>query len=205
MGFLFRWMGRGFALLGLLYVAVSVVPGIDASIIRVLSGAWNEPKGDILIVLGGDTLDDMIGESSYWRSVYAARVWRERTFRQLVISGGGKAGAAAPAIQMKTFVVCAGVPEPVVRTETDSTSTRENALYTARLLKDVPGRKVLLASDYHAFRAYRCFRKAGLDVVPSPFPDALKRVGVWRKRWPQFIDLWIEIAKIGYYKTRGWI
>jgi uncharacterized SAM-binding protein YcdF (DUF218 family) len=65
-----------------------------------------------------------------------------------------------------------------------------------------PGRKVLLLSDYHAFRAYRSFRRAGLELVPSPFPDALKRVGMWWKRWLAFIDLCIEISKIGYDKSR---
>jgi uncharacterized SAM-binding protein YcdF (DUF218 family) len=205
MAFLLRWTGRALAALGLLYVVVTLVPAIEAGIIRGLSGAWNEPKGDILIVLGADTLHDMIGESSYWRSVYAARIWRAQRFSQLVISGGANPGDVASAIQMKSFLVCQGIPEQSIRTETDSTSTHENALYTARLLKSVPGRKVLLLSDYHAFRAYRSFRKAGLDVVPSPFPDALKRVGVWWKRWPDFIDLCIEISKIGYYKSRGWI
>jgi len=205
MRLLIRWTVRALATLGLLYVAVSAVAGIDGGIIRILSGAWNEPKGDTLIVLGADTIDDMIGESSYWRSVYAVRVWRERSFREVVISGGAGPGLTPAAIQMKGFLVCQGVPEASIRTETASTSTRENALFTARLLKDVPGRKVLLVSDYHAFRAYRCFRKAGLDVTPSPFPDALKRVGVWWKRWPAFIDLCIETGKIGYYQARGWI
>jgi uncharacterized SAM-binding protein YcdF (DUF218 family) len=202
MAFLFRWTGRALAAIGFLYVLVTIVPAIDSGIIRILSDAWNEPKGDILIVLGADTLHDMVGESSYWRSVYAARVWREQKFSQLVISGGANPGDVASAIQMKSFLVCQGIPEQSIRTETDSISTHENALYTARLLKNIPGRKVLLLSDYHAFRVYRSFRRAGLDVVPSPFPDALKRVGMWRKRWPAFIDLYIEISKIGYDKSR---
>ena len=205
MALLIRWLVRALAALGLLYVVVSAAPAIDVGIIRVLSGAWNEPKGDVLIVLGGDVVEDMIGPSSYWRSIYASRVWREQKFRELVISGGAKPGATAPAPLMKDFVVCEGIPAQSVRTETNSISTRENALYTSRLLQDVPGRKVLLTSDYHAFRAYRSFRKAGLDVVPSPFPDALKNVSLWRRRWPLFLELCIEIGKIGYYEARGWI
>jgi len=123
----------------------------------------------------------------------------------MVISGGSTTSGPAVAGLMKSFVACLGVPEASIRIETASTSTRENALNTARLLEHVPGRKVLLTSDYHAYRAYHSFRKAGLDVVPSPFPDALKSVGVWRRRWPAFIELCIEIGKIGYYKARGWI
>jgi uncharacterized SAM-binding protein YcdF (DUF218 family) len=81
----------------------------------------------------------MVGESSYWRSVYAARVWREQKFRQLVISGGANPGDLASALQMKTFQLCEGTPEASIQMETDSTSTHEKALYTARLLKNVSG------------------------------------------------------------------
>jgi hypothetical protein len=52
MAFLFRWTGRALPAIGFLYVLVTVVPAIDSGMIRILSGAWNEPKGDILIVLG---------------------------------------------------------------------------------------------------------------------------------------------------------
>lgn len=202
---LLRYLEHGLAAIGLLYVVVSSSPAIDASILRVLSGAWNDPRGDILIVLGSDQLDDMIGESSYWRSVYATLVWREHEFRELVISGGGKSGAAPVARQMKDFLVCQGVPDSSIQIETQSSTTRENAVNTARLLAGRPGRKILLSSDYHALRAYRAFRKAGADVVPSPFPDSTKRISSWRGRWPVFLDLCVEISKIGYYSARGWI
>jgi hypothetical protein len=40
---------------------------------------------------------------------------------------------------------------------------------------------------------------------PRPFPDALKRANSWRQRWPVFLDLVAETAKIGYYLARRWI
>ena len=55
------------------------------------------------------------------------------------------------------------------------------------------------------YRAYRTFRKPGLDVVPVPFPDAIKRGLFWQGRWPAFLDLVVESAKILYYRVRGWI
>jgi hypothetical protein len=37
----------------------------------------NDPIGEILIVLGGSALEDgIIGQSFYWRSVYALRAYR---------------------------------------------------------------------------------------------------------------------------------
>jgi uncharacterized SAM-binding protein YcdF (DUF218 family) len=115
-----------------------------------------------------------MGQSSYWRSLYATRVYREGQFPQVPLSGGGK---PIPSVMpMRDFLECQGIPPEVILIETASASARENALNTKRLLEGVPGRKViLLTSDYHMFRASRAFKKAGLDVLPRPFPDIRKR------------------------------
>ncbi len=191
--------------IGLLYVVVTTTPLVgwwSSS----LAGSWNDPKGDILIVLGSEiqSADGMIGLSTYWRSVYAVRVWREGGFREMILVGGPSenwtiAGA------MKRFVLSQGVPEEAVKVEGRSLSTRENALYTRDLLVGTPGRKILLTSDYHMFRALRTFRKAGLEVAPRPVPDGLKQAARWQTRWPMFIGLVVETGKIGYYWARGWI
>ena len=65
--------------------------------------------------------------------------------------------------------------------------------------------KVLLTSDYHMYRAHRVFAKQGIQVEPRPIPDVLKRGAGWRGRWPAFLDLLTESAKILYYRARGWI
>jgi uncharacterized SAM-binding protein YcdF (DUF218 family) len=170
---------------------------------RKLGGSWDDPSGDVLIVLGGASLEDnVLGVSSYWRSTYAVRAQRSTPFAQIVISGGGP---THPALAMREFVVCEGVPRERVVVEDRSVSTRENALFVRELLAHTAGRKVLLTSDYHMFRAYRTFRKAGLDVLPRPFPDAIKRSGSHSQRWPIFIDLCEEAAKTAYYFVRGWI
>src|SRR5271166_5581724 len=144
---MFRYIVHALTAIGFTYVAVSIAPIVDSSILRVLSGTWNDPKGDVLIVLGSDTVEELIGESSYWRSVYATWVWRQGGFRKIVISGGAQDGAIPVAKPMKDFLVCQGVPESAVQIETESTSTHENAIKTARLLKDTQGRKILLTSD----------------------------------------------------------
>jgi uncharacterized SAM-binding protein YcdF (DUF218 family) len=191
------------ASLGLLMVLVTVTPLTSWWAAR-LAGPWNNPKGDILIVASGSILGNgMIGESSYWRAIYAALSYREGTFREVVVTGGG---APAPiAIAIADYLVSQGVPRERIRLETRSQTTRENALNVTALLAGAAGRKVLLTSDYHMYRAYRTFRKAGLDVEPLPFPDAGKRGSFWQGRWPAFIDLAIESAKILYYRLRGWI
>ena len=199
-----RYVTRALAAIGFLYVLVSVTP-IDEWWIRFLMGPWNDPKGDVLIVLGSDSVQDVIGANSYWRSVYAVRVWRDGGFREVMVCGGPGGGEAAISERMRDFMVSQGVPVAAIRVETQSRSTRENALYSKVLLDSIPGRKILLTSDFHMFRAHRAFHKAGIAVEPRPIPDGLKQIGSWQNRWPVFVNLCLESVKIGYYFARGWI
>ena len=89
--------------------------------------------------------------------------------------------------------------------ENAATSTRENALYVKLLLAKSQGRKVLLTSDYHMYRAQKAFAKAGLATLPHPFPDAIKRSASRAERWPIFFDLSSEVAKSAYYYLCNWI
>ncbi len=201
---LWRLAVRLMAAIGALFLLVSLTP-LDKWWADALSGDWNRPQGDILIVLGGSMLDNgMIGGSTYWRGVHAVLCYRQARCGQVVLSGGPASGES-PALALRQFVLSQGVPEDVIRVENRSRSTRENALCTAALLRDTPGRKLLLTSEYHMFRASRAFRKAGLDIVTLPSPDVLKRITSWRGRWPAFLDLVLETTKIVYYRTRGWI
>ena len=191
------------AALGFLVLFVTVTPLVNWWAEK-LSGPWYAAKGDTLIVLGGSMLDNgVIGYSSYWRSVYATRAYQSGGFRRIVVSGGALDNPVS--VAMEHFLVCSGVPADIIGTERESRSTRENALYAARLLAGDGSRKVLLTSDYHMYRASRAFAKAGLRVVPSPFPDVIKAGQRWPGRWPAFLELCNETMKIAYYYARGWI
>ena len=153
-----------------------------------------------MIVLGSETsMDGLLGYSSYWRASYAARVWRNGHWRRVIASGRNVA------VPLRDFMVYAGIPMQDIILEDDSTSTRENALQCAKILAALPGRNVLLTSDFHMFRAIRAFRKAGVEVEPLPIPDAGKRAASTAMRWSVFLDLVSESAKISYYFVWGWI
>ncbi len=187
------------AALGLLLVIVSATPFV-AWYGGKLAGPWNDPTGEILIVLGGSELTPgLIGESTYWRAIYALRAWRGNGFRRIVLCGAGVAA------EMRNFLVSQGVPAQAITLETESHSTRENAVNAARLLAGAPGRKVLLTSDYHMFRAVRAFRRVGLAIEPRPFPDARKRGSRVAGRWPAFLDEALETGKIVYYFFHRWL
>lgn len=186
------------AALGLLLVLVTFTP-LDIWWATRLAGPWDNPKGDVLIVLGGSVLGDgTIGRSSYWRAVYAVRAWREGGFKTIVLSG-------TSAEAMQGFLVAQGIPRESIWLETRSRSTRENALFAEPILNEMPGRKVLLTSDYHIYRAQRAFKKVGLDVSTQPSPDVRKRAQSPLGRWEAFLDLTEETVKIADYYLRGWI
>lgn len=199
-----RYLWNLLACFGLLYLLVTVTP-VDLWWARQLAGAWNDPKGDTLIVLGGAALEDgTIGLNSYWRAVYAARAFPEG-FQRIVISGGAPKGSSPVAPGMRDFLVAEGVSRSAITIETESRSTRENAANVARLLAESSGVNVLMTSDLHMFRAHRAFQKAGLRVLPRPFPDAIKRYYCVSCRWDVFLELNVESTKILYYFLRGWI
>jgi uncharacterized SAM-binding protein YcdF (DUF218 family) len=188
-----------FAALGFLMVLVTFTPVVPWYA-RILAGNWGDPKGDTMIVLSGGVIDpETLAPGSYWRCVYADRVWRGGGFRDVMVSGAG----IAPL--MRDMLVFRGIPAAAIRIENGSHSTRENALYTAKLLAGTPGRKVLVTSDYHTFRAERAFRKAGLAVESRPFPDVIKTSKNLTGRWDGFVTEVMETSKIAYYWVRGWI
>jgi uncharacterized SAM-binding protein YcdF (DUF218 family) len=193
------------AALGLLFLVVTFTPVVDWWALLLRGDDYTE-KGDVLIVLSGSMgTDGSMGWSSYLRTTYAWWTFRDGGFRDVLVSGGAINAPAPVAIAMGDFLKFQGVPPEAIHLETQSHSTRENALYSAPLLKTLPGRKVLLTSDYHAFRARRTFATAGVEVSVLPVPDVLKRSGRWLSRWSCFIDVLEETAKIAYYKARGWI
>ena len=126
----------------------------------------------------------MLGETSYRRSLLGVVTWRGTAFREVILSGDFR--STKP---MRDFLVCQGVPSDSILIEGHSTSTRENALFTAEFIRKIPGPYVLLTSDYHMFRAHRAFTKAGVAVTPAPFSDVLKTFNDPLRRWTGFLVL----------------
>ena len=197
-----RLLQRALAAVGLLFLVVTATPVVGWWALW-LSGTWQAPRGETLIVLGADSMGEgMLGYSSYLRAYSAVQVWREGGVREVLILGRGVSGP------MREYLIQHGVPAAVVTAETESGTTLENAVAARRLLV---GRQlsagrglVLLSSDYHMRRAAAVFRRQGLAVVTVPFPDALKRAGNWADRWGLAWGLGVETVKVGWYRVRGW-
>ena len=192
-----RILCRLFAAIGLVTVLVMVTP-IVTWWAQAYAGPIQQPKGDVLILLSaaGDEYGG-ISYSSYWRARQALLAWQTGGFKKIVISGGG------PGIL--DFLLGIGIPRDAIVAERRSTSTRENAIETARLIQNLPGKKVLLTSDFHMYRALRVFRKLGIDAAPMAVPDVLHSTEHWNGRFSAFETMLIESTKIVYYELRGWI
>jgi uncharacterized SAM-binding protein YcdF (DUF218 family) len=196
---------RALMLAGTLLLAITFTPMVQWTASR-LGAAWGDPEGDVLVVLGAETVQYpgfpsgmIIGESTYWRVLHAIYVWRQGHFRTMLVCGRGSAATVKP------ILIAYGVPEAAILVEDRSTHTRENALYAKPILAGLPGRVVLITSDYHMYRARRCFAREGIAVIPQPSPDVLKRCRSWTSRWPAFWMVAGELAKIAWYRARGWI
>lgn len=204
-----RGANRAFGRLGGLLVGIlAAVGGVTLVVLvtpvvpiwaHLYSGPIEQPRGDILILLTAAADDEgAISYSSYWRARYALLSWRSGTFKTIVISGTGSYG-------VEDFLVAEGISPESILIDPQSRSTRGNGVDTAKLIERLPGKRVLLTSDYHMYRARRVFRRLGVDVVPMPVPDVTKSGQRWTGRFSGFQTLVIESTKIAYYKAHGWI
>jgi uncharacterized SAM-binding protein YcdF (DUF218 family) len=193
-----RWFSRICAVIGFIFVLVTVTP-IVSWWARAYSGPLEQPKGDILIFLSAAD-DDRggISFSSYWRARQAIFAWQNGGFTKIVISGGGGPG-------IYNYMIAEGIPRDAMVAEWKSANTRESGIEMARMMQAMPGKKVLLTSDFHMYRALHVFRKLKLEVAPWPVPDVTQLGEHWNARFPAFGAMLAETAKIVYYRLRGWI
>ncbi|MHB1937268.1 MAG: YdcF family protein [Acidobacteriaceae bacterium] len=193
-----RWLYHLLAAFGLITVLVISTPVVSWWA-RAYSGSIEQPRGDILILLSAAADDaNGISYSSYWRARMAVLAWKTGSFKKIVISGGGGPG-------ILNFLGAEGIPRDAMIAEWQSTSTRENAINTARLIRNMPGKRVLLTSDFHMYRAIRVFRKVGIAATPMAAPDVLHAAQHWTGRFSAFETMLLETEKIAYYRLRGWI
>ena len=169
--------------------------GTTALAIAIAGGpqADNTPAqihADAAIVLSGDV--------DYLRVKHAAVLVKAGQVKAILLTGQGVGGDSAE--EMRRQAIAAGVPADVIVLETASTTTRENLVFAAPLVKERGWhRMALVTSQSHLARALATARKAMPDVdwVPAPVPDAGPPGRARRLRAE-------EALKHLWYKARGW-
>lgn len=176
-----------------------------------------------VVVLGGGAVTARVGTetggaltgSSLLRALEAARV-REIIGAPIVIASGGTPRPdrdVRPESEiLRDTLVQAGVAPSAILEESQSKTTREQALAVASLLRDRHvERLVLVTSPTHMRRSMAVFRAVGLDPVASvapirsevsmPPPPLLPN----SESLSQSDDAVYEYAALAYYWVRGWL
>jgi uncharacterized SAM-binding protein YcdF (DUF218 family) len=119
-------------------------------------------KADVIVVLGG---------GSHERPERAAELFKEQVAPRILISGLGDYEIN------RRRLLAAGVPATTIELETQSRTTRENAQFTVKLLREQKLKRVILVTSwYHSRRALACFRHHAPEITfysrPSYFASA---------------------------------
>jgi uncharacterized SAM-binding protein YcdF (DUF218 family) len=119
---------------------------------------------DAIVVLGAPLANDALTPWLEERVDAATMLYRAGAAPRVVTTGGVTRGARrSEADALADGLVAAGVAREHVVVEGTSQTTAENARFTAALLP--PGARVwLVTQPFHARRAARLFRAAGLDA-----------------------------------------
>ena len=139
-------------------------------------------SADVIIVLGG---------GSHERPLRAAELFKEHAAPRIILTGEGDDQVN------RQILLTAGVPDSSIEIESKSTTTRENAEFTVKLLRaEKIQRAILVTSWYHARRAEKTFEHFAPELKfysrPSYFGFARndwEKSGITKRMRLEFLKL----------------
>jgi uncharacterized SAM-binding protein YcdF (DUF218 family) len=147
-------------------------------------------KADVIIVLGGG--------GAHERPVRAAELFNQHAAPRIIVSGAGDDEINRRAL------IRNGVPASAIEIEGQSRTTRQNAMYSIKLLRAQQIHSaIIVTSWYHSRRALRTFEHFGdgIKFYSCPSHFLYDRFG-----WPHEFtrQLYLEYLKIpGYWIAYG--
>ena len=181
---------------------------------------------DVAIILGGyygadEQASDGLPQfsSAVNRFISPYQLYKMGLVRKFLLTGGGVnifgKKSVGEAVLVHDMLRQMGVPESDILVENESRNTRENALFSKKMLDEkAPGAKCLLiTSAFHMPRAMRCFDKVGQKYRPFPV-DFLGKPFQWKPslifepdekafdKWGNIIKEWVGLVA---YKMKGFI
>lgn len=178
------------------------------------------PTYELGIVLTGVTnIDKLPKDRTYFargadRVTHTIQLYKMGKIKKILISGGLGFDPVHPlseAESLRDFMIWAGVKASDIITETKAVNTRENALFSEKIIRSKgfgsgnTDELLLITSAFHMKRAKSCFVKIGInpDTFPVDFYGKIPRVNfksiiqpdltallVWHK----LIKEWLGIA-----------
>jgi uncharacterized SAM-binding protein YcdF (DUF218 family) len=173
------------------------------NVIVVLTAGWlrRTPTG----------YEQKLGEGGWERTAAAVRLWRRIGGRLLFSGAPTPDGPDSAAAAMARLAGEMGVPPQALLVEPSSLNTRENLLFSKRLLGSGHGRVWLVTSALHMPRSVMAAEGLGLAVTPYPCDF---RADESVRSWTQFVPnnsarpalerALHEIAGMAVYRLRGW-
>ena len=197
------WRGRHqramrWGLAALLWLWCWSTPWVSTNLRGAMESAYPQlpvaelPAAQAIVVLGGgievpqgsDRPDLNQAADRMW---HAARLYKAGKAPVLILSGGlaYAEGTMSEAASMQTFLRDLGVPDAAMLLEERSVNTRENAQYTAKLMRERGMQSLLLVtSALHMPRSVRLFEAQGLKVIPAATDHEFRTYPVWRSMLP---------------------
>jgi uncharacterized SAM-binding protein YcdF (DUF218 family) len=124
-------------------------------------------QADAIVVLGGGSAE---------RPERAAELFKEHAAPRLIVSGLGDCEIN------RHLLMEDGVPAKAIEMESQSRTTRENAQFTVKLLREQKLRRVILITSwYHSRRALACFQHYAPEIEFFSRPSY---VAYARADWP---------------------
>lgn len=210
-----------FSIYGLQYLLARVIVGplqplrasqVDArkrtAVVVLGSGSWHARDWDGRSVTYPDP-------ASANRELEAARVFK-LVNPVMVVSSGGNPYPDYPAVPvgeaMREHLIALGVPTDKILVETESKTTRDEAVVVERMLKaQAIDQVILVTSETHMRRSLTVFRSVGIDPIPAIALEFLREEATWgRLLMPSDLGLSLgsrnvhEILGAMYYGIRGW-
>lgn len=132
-------------------------------------------RTDVIVVISGGDTDARINEG--------VAMYMDGFSDRIVFSGAAAEGEVSNASAMKNIAIRKGVPAKDILLEEESTTTKENAVDVAKIIKTEKFQSmILVTSPYHQRRAYEAFRDAlGKDfkIINHSAKDSQWRKADW--------------------------
>ncbi len=187
-----RRLAGGLLLAGLAWLWLWSLPAVSDWLVHQGESAFpparaeSLPAAEAIVVLGGALVPAAPGSPYPDMSAAADRAWHAaRLYRAgkapLIVASGGSDPQATPmseAEALRMLLTDLGVPSRAILLEPNSRNTRQNAQFTAAVLRQRNVHRILLVtSALHMRRARMEFEQAGLQVVPAATDHAQPKAG----------------------------
>ncbi|MFE4813137.1 YdcF family protein [Peribacillus simplex] len=126
-------------------------------------------NADYLIILGARVKGSIPSLSLQYRIDKAAEYLTANKHTVAIVSGGkGPGEDISEAKAMQQGLIAQGIEEARIMMEDNSTTTRENIVFSKELIPDTAASGLIVSNDFHIYRAVEIARKEGLNMKGMP-------------------------------------